>query len=100
MIRQPLNLFSKPIGVKLFNRIYDARVDFTATFVEYPTVGDVVSKRVLERILQVRKKLCRIEKLGSLQTVQQTTKLVSCQPANGLQETEWDLVPDNTRLLQ
>jgi hypothetical protein len=51
-------------------------VDFTATFVEYPTVCDVVSERVLERILQIRKKLCRIEKLGSLQTVQQTTKLV------------------------
>jgi len=51
-------------------------VDFTATFVEYPTVCDVVSKRVLERVLQIRKKLCRIEKLGSLQTVQQTTKLV------------------------
>ena len=76
MIRQPLNLFAKPIGVKLFNRIHNARVDFTATFVEHPTVCDVVSKRVLERILQIRKKLCRIEKLGSLQTVQQTTKLV------------------------
>src|SRR5262245_47866708 len=100
MICEPLNLFAKPIGVKLFNRIHHARVDFTATFVEYPTVCDVVSKRVLERILQIRKKLCRIEKLGSLQTVRQATKLVFRQPANCLQETEWDFVSDNGRLLQ
>src|SRR5262249_14332495 len=100
MIGQPLNLFVKSIGVKLFNRIHDARVDFTATFVEYPTVCDVVSKRVLERILQIRKKLCRIEKLGSLQTVQQATKLVFHKPAICLQETEGDFVPDSGRFLQ
>ena len=69
---KPLDLLAQPVGVKLFYGIHDARVDVAATFVEHPTVGDVVGEGVLERILQVRKELCRIEKFGSLQIVEQT----------------------------
>ena len=100
VIGEPLDLLAQPVGVKLFYGIHDARVDFAATFVEHPTVGDVVGEGVLERILQVGKEPCRIEKFGSLQIVEQTAKLVLCQPANCVQEGEWDIVSNDRRLLQ
>ena len=55
MMGEPLDLLAQAVGVEPFHRIHDARVDFAATFAEYPTVGDVVGESVLERILQLRK---------------------------------------------
>src|SRR5262249_9556837 len=100
MIGEPLDLLGQPVGVKVFDGSYDTSVDLPATFVEHPAIGDVVSERVLERILQVRKELRRIEEFGSLQIVEQTAKLVLGQPANCVQEHEWNVVSDDCRLLQ
>ena len=97
---EPLDLLAQPVGVKLFHGIHDARVDVAATFVEHPAVGDVVGEGVLEGVLQVRKELCRVEKFSSLQIVEQTAKLVLCQPADCMQEGEWDVVSNDGRLLQ
>ena len=100
VIREPLDLLAQPVGVNLFHGIHDARVDLAAAFVEHPTVRDVVGEGVLERILQVGKELCRVEEFGCLQIVEQAAKLVLCQPANRMQEREWDVVPNDGRLLQ
>ena len=75
-------------------------MDFAATFMEHPTVGDVVSEGVLERILRFWKETWRIEKFSSLQIVEQTAKLVVRQPANCVQEGKWDVVSNDGRFLQ
>ena len=88
---EPLDLLAETGRRKAFHGIHDARVDLAATFVEHSAVGDVVGEGVLEGVLQVRKEPCRIEKFGSLQIVEQTAKLVLWQPANCVQEGEWDV---------
>src|SRR5436190_338050 len=100
MMREPLDLLAKAVGIKRFDGIHDKRVDFTAAFTEHLTVSDVVRKGVLECILQVRKELARIQESGRLQIVEQTAKLVLFESANCLQEGEWDVVSDYGRLLQ
>jgi hypothetical protein len=72
----PLALFAGPVRVKLFYNIHNERVDVAASVVEHPAVGDVVGERMLKSILQVGKNLYRVEKLGSLQIVEQTAKPV------------------------
>ena len=79
---EPLDLLAEPVGVQLFYGIYDARVDVPTALVEHSSVGDVVGEGVLEGVLQVRKKLRRVEKFGSLQVVEQTAKLVLRKPTN------------------
>src|SRR5262249_52753662 len=100
MIGEPLDLLGQPVGVKVFDRRHDTSVDLPATFVEHPAISDVMSKRVLECILQVRKELRRIEEFGSLQIVEQPGKLVLSQPENCMQEHEWKVISDDCRLLQ
>jgi hypothetical protein len=100
MMCEPLDLLAKPVGKKPFYRIHDSRVDVAAAFVEHSAVGDVVGEGVLEGVLQVGKELCRVEKLGSLQIVEQTAKPVFCQPANCMQQGEWDVVSYYRRFLE
>ena len=69
---KPLDLLAQSVDVEIFYSVHDARVDAAAVFVEQPTVGDVVAERVFEGILQVRKELCRVEKLSRLQIVKKT----------------------------
>src|SRR5215813_8544577 len=90
---EPLDLFAKPVGIKLFDCIQDARMDVTAPFAERPVVGDVVGERMLKSVSQVGKALCRVDKLGCLEIVEQAAKPVLGQPANCMQEDEWDIVP-------
>src|SRR5262245_11238606 len=65
-----------------------------------PSVGDIVGEGVLEGVLQVRKELRRVEKLSSLQIVEQTAKFVLCQPTNWMQEGERGVVSNYRRLMQ
>ena len=44
-------------------------MDVAAAFVKNSAIGDVMSQGVPEGILSVGKKLCCVEKLGSLQIV-------------------------------
>ncbi len=44
MISQPLDLLAQAVGVYLFHGIHDTFVDLAATFMEHPTVRDVVSE--------------------------------------------------------
>src|SRR5262249_14697019 len=87
-------------GVQLFYGIHDARVDVATALVEHPSVGDIVGEGVLEGVLQVRKELRRVEKLSSLQIVEQTAKFVLCQPTNCMQEGERGVVSNYRRLMQ
>src|SRR5215471_17879474 len=80
--------------------MYDARVNVPPAFVEHPAVGNVVSERMLEAVLQVRKDLRRVEKLSSLQIVEHTAKPGVWQRTNGLQQREWEIVPNHCRLFQ
>ena|SRR6516165_10078150 len=97
---EPFDLLAEPISIKLFDCIDDSCMDVAAAFVEQPAIGDVVSERVLEGVLQVRKDLSGVEKLGRLQIVQQAPKPLLCQPANGVQLRERDVVPNYRRLFQ
>jgi hypothetical protein len=95
-----LDLLAEPIGVELFYGIHDARVDVSAALVEHSTVCDVVSERVLKRVLQVRKEPCRVKKFSSLQIVQETAKLVLCKPTDCKQESERGVVSNYRRLMK
>src|SRR5262249_477951 len=79
---EPLDLLPEPVGVQLFYGIHDARVDVAAALVEHPSVGDVVGEGGLQGLLQVGEGVRRVEKFSSLQIVEQTAKLVLCQPTN------------------
>src|SRR5215472_8227876 len=97
---KPLDLLTQAVGVKFFYGIDDTRVDIAAAFVQNPAVGDILGQGVLEGVLQVGKKLRRVEKLGSLQIVEQRAKPVFCQTRNCLQQGDWDVVPNHRRRLQ
>src|SRR5712691_2170325 len=97
---EPLDLFAKPIGVKLLYGLHDARVDVATAIAEHPAVGDVVSEGMLESVLQVGKQLCRIKKLGLLQIPEQAAEVVLRQPGNGMQQGQWDVMSNDRRLLQ
>src|SRR5262249_60030567 len=68
--------------------------------VEHSTVCDVVSERVLKRVLQVRKEPCRVKKFSSLQIVQEPAKLALRQPTNCMQEGERCIMSNHRRLVQ
>ena len=55
MIGEPLGLLAQPVRVELFRGIDNAYVDIAATFMEHPTIGDIVSEGVLEGVLQIGK---------------------------------------------
>ena len=44
MMCEPFDLLAQAFGVNLFHGIHDARMDFAATFVEHPTVGDIMGE--------------------------------------------------------
>ena len=77
---EPLDLLTKPIAVKLFYGVHDARVDVATVIAEDPAVGDVMRKGMLESVLQVGKELCRIKKLGVLQIPEQAAEVVLRPP--------------------
>ena len=74
MMGEPLHLFTKPIGVKRFNRPHDARVDVAPALAKHPAIGHVVSEGMLEPVLRLRKELHRIKKLGILQIAEQARR--------------------------
>ena len=100
VLGEPLDLFTQPIGVKLFHGIHDARVDVATAVAEHPTVGDVVGEGVLESVLQVGKQLCCIKKLGILQIAEQAAEFVLREPGNRVQQCQRDVVSDDRCLLQ
>src|SRR6516164_9306142 len=76
MMGEPLYVLTKAIGIEPFHRGKDARVDVAPPLAQHSAVGYVVCERMLESVLQFRKELCCIKKLGILQIAEQAAELV------------------------
>src|SRR5262249_60440039 len=86
VVGQPLDLFTKVIGIEGFNNFDDTRVNVAAVFVENPAVCDLVRERMLEAVLQVREKLSCLEEFRRLEIINMAAKLVLREPSGSSRE--------------
>ncbi len=71
-----LNLLADSIGVEFLNRRSDALVELLAAIDQHRVVGDLLSKSVLEAVLEVAHRGLFVDEFGELQVAQHPVELV------------------------
>ena len=67
MVREAFNLFIQAVGIQPFDGLDNPGVEGAPTLLEQAAIGHLLRERVLERVFELRKQACLVEKLGGLQ---------------------------------
>src|SRR5205807_3764437 len=97
---EPLDLLPETIRIEGLERGDDPRMKPAALLLEQAPVRDVVRERMLEGVLEVRKRSGLIEKLGDLQVVESAMKRFVGQVGDRLEKRERHVLADDRGDLQ
>ena len=76
VVREPFDMFGNTLGVHLLHGVHDRGMVCSPALLEEAPVGDLVSQRVLEDVLEVGKEARFVEELGALQVGQPAAQRV------------------------
>jgi hypothetical protein len=98
---EPLNLLAESITVESLDRPGDPRMKLAPTLLQRSIVGDVMRKRMLEGVREIRKQSRLVDELGGLQAVEPAAKVRFRQFRDRLEQGKRHLVThDGGRLEQ
>src|SRR5437660_9772998 len=70
VVGETLDVVGKPRGIQALDRLRDSRVQRAPRLREKPTVRDLVSQGVLERVLRLRSRARFVEELGAREVLE------------------------------
>lgn len=100
VVRQPLDLLGEPTRMNRFDRLHDLSVQHVPAVLEHASVGYIVRKRVLERVLQVGEEARLVEEFRCLKMAETASQLILSQAGDTLQERQGHVLADHGGRLQ
>jgi hypothetical protein len=100
VMREPLDPFAKPAGIKLFNCIHDARMNVAPPFAEHPVIGDLMRECMFKGVFEIGKQTRFVEELGCLEVRKAGPEILLRQLCNRQQQHERYVLADYRRGLQ
>jgi hypothetical protein len=100
VVRQPLDMFRKPIRIKPQHGAHDPLVQRSPPLGEQAAIGNFVGERVLEGGLAVREQAGLVQKLVLLEIGQPPMQRVLRQPGDGVQDRVGNVLTDHRGGLQ
>src|SRR5262249_13484856 len=92
---QPLGLLGDPLAREALDGLGDAGVQCTLPVLKQSVAGDLLWERVLEGVLEVRKKADLIVELRGMQAGELGTHLVFRRVGNGEQQWQRNILADD-----
>jgi len=100
MVGKSLDVFIKPVHIQLLHRLNNAGVEHTPTIEKEARVGDLMSQRVLERVLALGEEPSLVQELRGLQKGKPLAEFLLGLLGDGLQQREWHVLADHGRCLE
>src|SRR5437773_497115 len=95
VVGEPFDLLCETVGMQPLDGLHDLAMESAPSLLNEAPISDVVSQRVLERVLEVREKLRLIEELGSRKDAEAAAETLFGSVGDGLEEREGHVFADD-----